>query len=55
MTATEILLMKQAKDALNEALIETNTFFDNDWKTYKARLEQVKVSPFKNFQEFNID
>jgi photosystem II stability/assembly factor-like uncharacterized protein len=55
MTVTEILLMKQAKDALNEALIETNTFFDNDWKTYKARLEQVKVSPFKNFQEFNID
>ena len=55
MTVTEILLMKQAKDALNGALIETNTFFDNDWKTYKARLEQVKVSPFKNFQEFNID
>jgi hypothetical protein len=55
MTPTETLLMKHAKDALNGALIETNTFFDNDWKTYKARLEQVKVSAFKDFQEFNID
>jgi hypothetical protein len=55
MTATEMLLMKHAKDALNEALIETNTFFDNDWKTYKAQLEQVKVSPFKELKEFKID
>ncbi len=43
MTNTETLLMKHAKDALTEALMQTNNFFENEWKTYKTRLEEVKV------------
>ena len=41
MTNTETILMKHAEDALNEALRQTNNFFENDWKTYKTRLEDV--------------
>lgn len=55
LTRTETLLMKHAKDALNDALEQTNNFFDNDWKTYKTRLEEVKVSPFKDLKKFSLD
>jgi photosystem II stability/assembly factor-like uncharacterized protein len=55
MTNTETLLMKHAKDALNEALLQTNSFFENEWKTYKTRLEKIKVSPFKNLKKFSLD
>jgi hypothetical protein len=55
MTNTETLLMKHAKDALNDALMQTNNFFDTDWKIYKTRLEQAKVSPFKNLKKFSLD
>ena len=34
-TKTEHILMKQAKDALNAALIKTNTFFTDEWKPYQ--------------------
>jgi photosystem II stability/assembly factor-like uncharacterized protein len=55
MTNTETLLMKHAKDALNEALRQTNSFFENEWKVYKTRLEQAKVSPFKDLKKFSLD
>ena len=55
MTTTETVLMKHAKDALTEALLQTNNFFENEWKTYKTRLEQVKVSPFKELNKFKIE
>ncbi|MFT5982075.1 MAG: hypothetical protein ACI9RM_000501, partial [Ulvibacter sp.] len=54
-TNTETLLMKHAKDALNEALRQTNSFFENEWKIYKTRLEQAKVSPFKDLKKFSLD
>jgi hypothetical protein len=55
MTKTETLLMKHAKDALNEALLQTNSFFENEWKTYKTKLEKINVSPFKNLKKFSLD
>ncbi|MFT4850334.1 MAG: hypothetical protein ACI83B_002891, partial [Sediminicola sp.] len=55
MTTTEVLLMKHAKDALTEALTQTNSFFENEWKTYKTRLEKAKVSPFKSLKKFSLD
>lgn len=46
-TATEERLIKQAKEALQEALQSTNTFFNTEWPEYKARMEELELSPFK--------
>ena len=54
MTKTEIGLIQQAKDQLEEVLKETNLFFETDWKNYKAEMELLKLSPFKKTQVFLI-
>ncbi|MCB0447157.1 MAG: hypothetical protein KDD03_06530, partial [Gelidibacter sp.] len=41
LTSTENTLMKHAKDALNAVLDTTNAFFNDDWKTYKATMENL--------------
>ncbi|WP_109300283.1 hypothetical protein [Aquimarina sp. AU474] len=53
-TNTETVLLKQAKDALQEALDETNNFFENDWKAYRTQIEQMDVSPFKKTERFSL-
>ncbi len=55
MTKTETLLMKHAKDALADALIQTNSFFEKEWMVYKTQLEKIQVSPFKNLSKFKVD
>jgi len=55
MTATENQLMKQAKDALNSVLQTTNAFFSKDWVEYKAKIEKVELSTFKETKTFQID
>ncbi|SHI62253.1 WD40/YVTN/BNR-like repeat-containing protein [Aquimarina spongiae] len=55
LTSTENTLLKQAKDALKEALEKTNTFFDQDWKTYKETIETLDISPFKETKKFSIE
>ncbi len=52
MTSTETTLVKQAQDALGDALKETNEFFDSEWATYKTTMEMVKISPFKEVNIF---
>ncbi len=54
-TNTETVLLKQAKDALNEALNKTNSFFDNDWKAYRKQIEQLDISSFKTTERFNLE
>lgn len=54
-TATERILMQQAKDDLKAALDQTNTFFNGDWSSYKTSMENLKTSPFKDTQTFSID
>ena len=46
-TATETMLMNQFKNEFTKVISETNTFFNNDWVTYKASVEFIKISPFK--------
>ena len=46
-TATETMLMNQFKNEFTKVISETNTFFNNDWVTYKASVENIKISPFK--------
>ncbi|KZS38700.1 hypothetical protein AWE51_14015 [Aquimarina aggregata] len=54
-TDTEKTLMQQAKDALQDALQKTNTFFTNDWKTYREAIEKLNTSPFKETKNFNLE
>ncbi len=55
LTSTEETLIKHATDALNSALEKTNTFFNNEWKTYENAMKQLDVSPFKDIKTFKID
>lgn len=55
LTSTETTLIQQAKDAIGALLEETNNFFNDDWKSYKAKMEQVKTNPFKEIRKFNLD
>ena len=54
-TETERQLLKHAKDALNDALQKTNTFFADDWATYKSSMEALDISPFKEIKTFQLD
>ena len=54
-TSTERTLIKQAKDDLKSALDKTNTFFNDEWNTYKASMETLDISPFKDIKTFNVD
>ena len=55
LTATEEQLIKQASDALKDALNTTNTFFTTEWKTYREKMEKLEVSPFKETKQFSMD
>ncbi|WP_324026542.1 hypothetical protein QSV08_03255 [Maribacter sp. BPC-D8] len=54
MTATETQLMQFAKEDLEAALEKTNSFFSTDWKTYKATMESLQLSPFKEVDTFSL-
>lgn len=55
MTATEERLLQQAKDALQQALLNTNDFFNQDWQVYRNEVEKLTLSPFKETKSFSID
>jgi hypothetical protein len=55
LTSTEATLIKNAKDALNEALGKTNTFFNDSWKPYRDKMEQLQANPFKEVISFQLD
>ncbi len=54
-TATENTLIMQAKDALQDALKQTNEFFENEWKPYQEEIEKLEVSPFKKTKSFSLE
>ena len=53
-TATEKRLIEHAKNALKQGLDETNTFFNQDWKTYRTAMENLDTSTFKNIKSFSL-
>ena len=55
LTSTEQTLIKHAKDALKLALDKTNTFFTENWQTYKTDMEKLDTSPFKEVKSFSLD
>ena len=54
-TSTETKLIELAKDAISNALEETNKFFESDWSDYKSQMEQLNISPFKETKTFKIN
>ncbi|WP_439128018.1 WD40/YVTN/BNR-like repeat-containing protein [Polaribacter sp.] len=54
-TATETILMNQFKDEFTKVISETNAFFNKDWVTYKAAVENIKISPFKETKIFTAN
>ena len=54
-TSTETTLLKHAKTALKDALEKTNSFYTEDWKTYKTLIEALSISAFKDIKLFSLD
>lgn len=55
LTSTEITLIKHAKDAVNNLLSETNSFFNDTWKVYEADMKTLQTNPFKETKTFRLD
>ncbi|MDO5977770.1 WD40/YVTN/BNR-like repeat-containing protein [Flavivirga spongiicola] len=55
LTSTETTLIEHAKEALKNGVDKTNTFFDEDWKTYKNSVENIKLLPFKDVKSFKTN
>lgn len=53
-TATENKLMDNAKQGLNAALEQVNSFYTADWKELKAKIEKLKLSQFKTVKQFDL-
>ena len=53
-TSTEDILISQAENDLKSALNKVNAFFNEDWKEYQLKMEQLSVSPFKPIKKFNL-
>jgi hypothetical protein len=54
-TSTETTLIQHAKDELSSTLDKTNTFFNEEWKPYKSKMEGLTVSPFKEIKTFKMN
>ncbi|MFK7748413.1 MAG: WD40/YVTN/BNR-like repeat-containing protein [Kordia sp.] len=54
LTSTETQLMQHAEDALKAALNKTNTFFTDEWKAYRSKMEQIDIKPFKETTSFQL-
>ena len=55
LTDTERRLMGFAEADLKKALEATNAFFGDAWKAYRAKMEAVSLSPFKETETFSIE
>jgi photosystem II stability/assembly factor-like uncharacterized protein len=55
MTETEHILLKQAKEALSEALKSTNLFFETEWVDFKLKMENIEFTDFETLKTFKIN
>ena len=47
--------MNQFKAEFKKVVSETNAFFNKEWVAYKAKTENIKISPFKETKIYTID
>ena len=43
-----------AEEELKAALESTNTFFNDEWKSYRTSIESLDLSPFKETESFEL-
>ena len=55
LTATETLLIQQAKNQLKKTLDTTNTFFTDQWLPFQVKLEGMDINPFKEIKKFSMN
>jgi photosystem II stability/assembly factor-like uncharacterized protein len=48
-TSTDQRVLKQAEDEIQKVIERTNKFFTKTWPDYKAVMEKISISPFKNY------
>ncbi|NQX78763.1 hypothetical protein [Gilvibacter sp.] len=53
-TSTETRLMTQARTALQAGLDATNTFFTDQWPSYREAMEAINTSAFKEVKQFSL-
>ncbi len=51
-TETEKRLMKFAKEAVNEALNSTRSFYNEKWPVYRESIEALDINPFTKLKKF---
>jgi hypothetical protein len=49
-SATDQRVFKHAEDKVNEVLNRVNTFYQSQWSGYRSAIEQVSLSPFKDYE-----
>ncbi len=49
-SATDQRVFKQAQDEINKLTERVNKFYDKTWPEYRAVMEKVILSPFKNYE-----
>lgn len=49
-SATDQRVFKQAQDEINKLTERVNKFYDKTWPEYRAVMEKVSLSPFKNYE-----
>jgi hypothetical protein len=41
---------QHAEQKINEVIKKVNAFYETSWKEYRALMEKVTLSPFKDYQ-----
>ncbi len=49
-SATDQRVYKQAEEQIDKVVARVNKFFEKSWPEYKAVMEKVVISPFKNYE-----
>jgi len=52
---TERNLLRLAREAVNGAIAEINSFFEEQWPAYRSTVEEANLSPFKEFTPVEMD
>ena len=55
LTDTETRLMEYAENDLRTALEVTNKFYAEEWIVYKASIEQLALSSFKEIKKIELE
>jgi hypothetical protein len=52
---TERNLLRLAREAVNGAIADINSFFETEWPAYQTTMEEADLSPFKEFAPVEMD